>query len=480
MDPFGGDRAQTRSARALQTTPQSAPLEADAPAAGLATSRSLALGNAPPTELAPVLLADASWYGTLAAARDLGRRGVPVTLASDVWFAPARWARAVTRVVRCPPTSDTGRFLSWLAEFGRRERRHVLLATSDDLAWIIADHANELRRWFDLAAPPLPALAEVLDKARLMAHAAAVGLGVPQTRCPADEAEAERLGRELGFPLFLKPRIQALRSGGGAKGARVDRPEQLAPRWSELRRSASFHPDLTSQIPGAELPLLQAAHAASEEIYTVDGWCDPARGQFAALACWKRIQLPRRVGPGLCFEDAPLDPAIAEGLRALCARTGFSGMFDAEFLVCGDRRLLIDFNPRLYNHVAFEVDRGLPLPWLAYLAALGQADALAAEVARAARVGRVEGRIYAHRLRLSLALLGQAISRGMDRSERSALRRWLAEHSGRLTDPAADPRDPGPGWADLLFHLFLFLRHPRNFLRTLLASNAPAQAPDAG
>jgi hypothetical protein len=50
------------------------------------------------------LLADATWYGTLAAARDLGARGVAVTLASDSWVAPAAWSRCVAlhEPVSCP------------------------------------------------------------------------------------------------------------------------------------------------------------------------------------------------------------------------------------------------------------------------------------------------------------------------------------------------------------------------------------------
>ena len=38
----------------------------------------------------PVLRADALRWGTLAAVRDLGRRGIPVTVASDSAVAPAR------------------------------------------------------------------------------------------------------------------------------------------------------------------------------------------------------------------------------------------------------------------------------------------------------------------------------------------------------------------------------------------------------
>ena len=77
-------------------------------------------------------------------------------------------------------------------------------------------------------------------------------------------------------------------------------------------------------------------------------------------------------------------PADVEaGLVRLFRAVGFHGVFDAEFIEDGGRHLLIDVNPRFYNHMAFEVDRGLPLPWLAYLGAVGDGEGLRAAVASA-------------------------------------------------------------------------------------------------
>ena len=119
------------------------------------------------TNRAPVLLGDATWWGTLAAARDLGSRGVAVTLASDVGIAPARWSRYVARTIRCPGNGDPAWVLEWLQDFGRQSPGYVLYPTSDEIAWLVAAHRDALSPHYRLYAPPIEALTCLLDKHRL-------------------------------------------------------------------------------------------------------------------------------------------------------------------------------------------------------------------------------------------------------------------------------------------------------------------------
>ena len=53
---------------------------------------------------------------------------------------------------------------------------------------------------------------------------------------------------------------------------------------------------------------------------------------------------------------APLAAAVAR----LCRGLGYFGAFEVEFLREGERRMVIDFNPRFYGQMAFDVKRGLP------------------------------------------------------------------------------------------------------------------------
>lgn len=413
----------------------------------------------------PILLGDARWFGTLAAVRDLGSRGVPVVVATDARFAPAAWSRHAQRTIPAPSLSDPDRYLGWLRRFGASSPGHVLYPTSDEAAWLLALHRDTLASHFRLYSPPLDALRRLLDKWQLNQDARAVGLDVPQTWCPDDEAAVERLGREASFPLFLKPRAQVF-SMGAHKGARVDSPEQLTSLWRTARDSARFHLIARERLPGVERPLVQAFHSSSDRIYTVDGFIDESGELYAHKACTKLLQRPLRLGPGVLFEDSPTYPALAEGLRRLCQRVGFFGVFDAEFIEVDGRMLLIDFNPRFYNHMAFEVERGLPLPWMVYLGAVRDFPALRAAVG-AAQAHPDEPRVFVHRLPTYLLLGMQALSRVMPARDRKRWRRFIAEQGHRITDPVQQPGDRLPALAEVAQELAAFARHPRSYLRKL-------------
>jgi D-aspartate ligase len=405
----------------------------------------------------PALLVDATWYGTLAAVRDLGRRGVPVILAYDDAAAPARWSRHARSVVRCPSTKDPEQFLGWLHDFGARHPGCVLCPTSDDVAFLAAAHRDTLAPAFRLFGPSLAGLLELLDKSRLSAAAKRAGLGSPATWSPANEAELERLAHELPLPVVLKARGHFLSHQLG-KPVVIHRREELLTAWRQMRDASTDQATVTG-IPGIELPIVQAYHAVSERIYMLDGFVDADGTILAAAAAVKCLQMPRRSGPGICFESAALDPALLAGLQRLGQETGFRGVFDAEFLVEGDERLLIDFNPRFYNHMAFEIERNLPLPWMSYLAAIGDQRGVRNAAAELEAERAADGRIYVHRFLTGVLLASQRATGRMSPAEVAGWRRWIARSSD-VTNPAYVPGDPLPACAELAY----WLRHPRSFL----------------
>lgn len=423
------------------------------------------VGARPATELAPVLLGDATWWGTLAAARDLGSRGVPVTLASDARIAPARWSCHVDRVEPCPGNGEPARVLRWLLDFGRRFPGHVLYPTSDELAWLLAENRDELGALFRLYSPRIEALTWLLDKKQLGEAALASGLCVPEAWCPSDEEEVRRLAKEVVFPVYVKPRTQVFARGHG-KGQRVERPAALPSAWRLWHSGARLPAGIAERMPGVERPLLQASYPGCDRVFTVDGFVDETGELFCTLGCVKVLQWPRGSGPGICFEQAPVPANIEDGLSRLFRRVGFYGVFDAEFIEHAGRHLLIDVNPRFYNHMAFEVERGLPLPWMAYLGALGDRGALRAAVESARRSGGGPA-VYVHRLPLRMMLGIQALTRRMGVEERSRWRSWLALPGEMVTDPVRQDGDAWPAVGEIAFAIQRFVQHPRAYLRHL-------------
>jgi predicted ATP-grasp superfamily ATP-dependent carboligase len=421
---------------------------------------------------APALLTDASYYGTLAAARCLGRAGIPVTVADADPLAPARWSRYVTRRERCPAIGvDPEGFVAWLVAFGAATPGHVLYPTSDAAAWVLSEHRERLARHFHMFQPPLAVLRRLLDKRELFAACAEVGIDAPVTHFPRDEAEAVALAERVGFPLLLKPTMQVL-SRSQTKGMTAGGPDALVERYRAFCAGNAYHPTLSAQVAGVEQPIMQAYHpAAARGMYSIAGFADGARGahEVTALAATKVLQRPRKLGIGLCFEEAPVRPALRDALAALCQRVGYAGVFEAEFIEEDGRFLLVDFNPRFYSQMAFEVDRGLPLPLIAYEAALGRHDALAAArhaLADAPAVRRP--RVYTHRLLLGLMTSAQQLSGRMGADEAAGWRRWYRAHRGRVSDAVRDRRDRGPAVADTARTALHYGRHPRAFVRSIV------------
>jgi predicted ATP-grasp superfamily ATP-dependent carboligase len=328
---------------------------------------------------------------------------------------------------------------------------------------VVANHRESLAPLFRLFSPSPATLVELIDKSRLLDAAGHAGLSTPSTWRPLDAGTVQDLAAELPMPVLIKPRTTLVSRSPG-KAERVDRREDLVAAWERVRSANRHQPDRTG-IPLADRPLIQRYHATAERIYTVDGFVDASGTLLGAVACTKLLQLPRRSGPGICFETAEPDPAVFDGLQRLCRDTQFVGIFDAEFLVDGDEKLLIDFNPRFYGHMAFEIARGMPLPWLLYLSALGDESAVHAAMAAGAHAASPPSEIYVARFATLATLISQRLAGHMTGADLRRWRHWMRDASAPVTDPVYVRGDPLPAVADAL----QWLRRPLSFVRRTAA-----------
>jgi len=420
----------------------------------------------PPSNLPPVLLPDGGWWGTLAAARDLGSRGVSVTLASEQRIIPGRFSRYVHRTVISPSSGEPERFLSWLLDFGASNPGCVLYPTSDNVAWIVSSHQELLAKHFYLYSPRLSSLAALLDKVQLSDNARDAGLDVPDIRLPVNTEELKACGRELGMPIFIKPRTHLFKVPMG-KGVQVKQFDDLVQAWNRECSMAEFHPEIVDEIPNISLPIVQPFINNSERVYTVNGFIDESGEIDVGIASVKVLQRPRGLGAGIIFENAELDDSVYKGLLKLLRAVQYCGVFDAEFMEIDGRKLLIDINPRIYNHIAFEIERGVPLPWIAYAAACELIEK-PGEIIRNNSLITRQQRTYVHRVPSRLLFLFQTLSGAMSRNEVRRLRNMIASYDGRVTNPAKATDDPWPEVAEILVEALAFIAHPRAYIRALL------------
>jgi predicted ATP-grasp superfamily ATP-dependent carboligase len=415
----------------------------------------------------PVLLLMAEYNGTLAAARCLSENGASVTIATSSLLAPSRWSNAVKRVESCPDFEEgPTRLAEWLIEYGSRNEKHVLYPTCDEIAWLLAHFHSELSKYYYLYSPGGETLRTLLDKRHLYEAATAVGLETPRTWHPREESELPGILEQVSACL-VKPRSQTFFKTH-AKGGHATTLPELKRVWQEYR-SSGYAAELTREIGDLNFPMIQDyLPEAANAVCSISGFAIRSGQIIDTLASRKVLQLPPRAGVGLCFESADVDPHLVDLLSALCRNIGYYGVFEAEFIRHDGRDFLIDFNPRYFGQVGFDIARGMQLPWLAQLCATGNEKA-AQRFARI-RTASLKPSYYADSIALRWHLATGALFGRVSLAERHKWLAWLASRPDRFVDAILRPGDMVPAVAATAGKLWYSVRHPRGFWRKVRSS----------
>ncbi len=406
-----------------------------------------------------LLVADAenqldAGYGALAAARALGRAGIPVAMASPRAIDVAQGSRYVSARLRSPSVQEPNRLLAWLVARGRDLPGQVLYPTSPEQFWLFTLHRDLLERFFRVWLPEHGAAAALLEKRQLFALAARANLAVPLARFPENEQALERLLPKVSYPIDLCPRTELFFTSP-LRAIRAGDPSELREAW----RAWSRHPrakKLAAHAPEAQLPmLLEQRPRQSAERYCLTGLMDEKGervGERASVRLAPRTFAKSGVplGATLLYEEAPLEETLARNVAAMLRAVGFFGPYEAEFAKLPGRHLLLDLRPGLHGRTGFDVARGLPTPLYVYTAS-ARAERPLPPTSREELYPQRARRIFAHRVELEAARLVRRLSvrRGSPELERA--RQLMARRQG--VDPVFDMEDLLPTALDLAARL---------------------------
>jgi D-aspartate ligase len=412
-----------------------------------------------------VLLGSAAFGGTLAAVRDLDKRGFEVFIVSSHLLGAAAWSRHAARVRSAPPESQGERFIERLIAIGAADPGHILLPTSDETAWLYAENAARLERHFRLYQPSIASLRRILDKKLFSEAAAVAGLGVLPSWSPRTIDDVVALAPNLTYPILIKPRtnVHRLRTNKGMVAPSATELIVQYRRFVDHEKTAATVNPVLSQ---ANLPILQPfVRVGSEGVHSVTGFIDRTGELFVTRAATKVLQRSQPVGVGVCFESRPSVSALSSAVRRLCCELGYFGLFEVEFVRFDGGWAAIDFNPRLFNQIGMDIRRGMPLPLFACLDAAGENGPLREAVARA-QAEADQPMVFSDRFTLRALLLAQTLTARVSSEDRARWHAWINEHVDHAVDFAVDNSDPVPGLIHAMSEIYLGLKSFPRFMRT--------------
>lgn len=310
---------------------------------------------------APAVVVNVTWVNGLAAVRQLGRHGAPVVALDRSASALGFRSRYADGIVCPDPVAQEEAFVELLAALGEAFGRPCpVFPTHDEELAAVARNLDAFGGHFLTPFPGTGLLERIQSKRFQLEAAQAAGVAIPRTAHPSSAAEALAAGREVGFPLVVKPSEPAgFRRAFRRQAFRCADAAALERAYADAE---PYGPMVQELVPGGD-----------EELYTLGSYL--ARdGRALGLFCGRKLrQVPPGIGTCRVGESVWVDEVVDQGLRLL-AGIGFHGISQVEFKRDprdGSFRLM-EVNPRLWQWHGLAAACGVDLPTIAYRDLLGE------------------------------------------------------------------------------------------------------------
>lgn len=300
-------------------------------------------------------------HGSLAIARSLGRRDIPVCVASD--HPLVRLSRYASRALTWDVSAADA--LPRLIDLAGRERLDgcVVFAGGDAEVRFLSQNHAALSSIFRLTTPPWEIVKWSYDKHLVRQHAAAMGIDTPESYAARSRDEVERL--DCRFPVVLKPAVRdSINAFTLAKAWRADDRASLLARW-----------DQAAALVGGDAVVVQ-------ELIPGDG-----DTQFSYAAVWDRgrpvaslvarrlRQYPIEFGYTSTYVRTADCPPVADAGRRFLGPLAYTGIAEIEFKLDrrDDRYKILDVNARAWTWTALGFAAGVDFPYALWRVARDEA-----------------------------------------------------------------------------------------------------------
>jgi D-aspartate ligase len=306
----------------------------------------------PMTETTGALVLGGNLNG-LTIARSLGRRGVPVWVATSPNVKLASYSRYTHRTLPWPNVACEAQ-VEYLLELAARHKLDgwVLFPTSDESAALLAKFHVVLSSRYRVSTPTWDILQRAYDKRLTYRLAEQEKVDYPATRYPASEAD---LGA-CAFPAILKPAAHvAVNRFTADKAWLVTNREELLARYREAREL----------IPPDLILLQELIPGGGESQFSYASLCRDGQ-PIASLTARRTRQYPVDFGYSSSFVETLEVPEIVAPSRRLLAAIRYTGLVEIEYKF--DARnggyKLLDINPRLWTWSPLGGRAGTDFPYL--------------------------------------------------------------------------------------------------------------------
>jgi len=298
-----------------------------------------------------VFVTDAGLRNTVAVMRSLGKKGIEVTGGEELGFSIGFCSKYCKKKVIYPsPRNSPEKWLKFMLQELSQDGYDVLLPMDDDTVMLTAKHKEILSKYTRIPVPDYETLMRAKDKAKAYAYALKNDIPCPKTYFISSLDDVRRLGREIEFPVVIKPK-----DSSGSRGiVYVKDKRALYNEYLRVHRRYQF-------------PLVQEYIPPGGMAYGVFALLN-SDSEVRAIFAHKRIrEFPISGGPSTLRKSVWRPDLVEMGLKLLKSM-GWYGVAMVEFKE--DPRdgivKLMEVNPRFWGSLELSIFSGVDFPYLLY------------------------------------------------------------------------------------------------------------------
>ncbi|MDN5339311.1 MAG: hypothetical protein PWQ30_420 [Euryarchaeota archaeon] len=288
-----------------------------------------------------VLITDGNFKHTLASVRSLGKRGIDVTVLSDMRLSVSFHSKYCSKSILAPNPEHDATFAEFVYDLAKREQFDVVLPIS----YAAVDQISRLRERLEpYVRVPLPDRASIElagNKDKTMRLAESIGVAIPKTFYPQSLEDVEQVADSLSYPVVVK---------GTRENGNVGYANSAEGLISQYEKISVYSPIVQEYIPGEGYGFFA--------LYN--------HGEARAIFMHRRLrEYPITGGPSALAESI-YDPMLMEQGLKLLDSLRWHGVAMVEFKK--DERtgkyFLMEINPKFWGSLELAIASGVDFPYL--------------------------------------------------------------------------------------------------------------------
>jgi len=301
-------------------------------------------------------------HGSLAIARSLGRRGIPVFFLTHD-HPIVKFSRYAGRYGSWSGPNHPASVEELLAFAGKGLSGWLLIPAGDAEVEFVARHREALSKAFRVATPDWQIVKWACDKRLTYARAAALDIPHPRSFYPKDRADLASI--DLAFPLILKPTTRDQPNEfTAAKAWRVDSRAQLLERYDRAK----------ALVPAPTIVVQELIPGGGESQFSYAACCVEGV-PVASLVARRMRQYPVDFGFTSTFVETVRQDEVERLSERFLRSLNYNGLAELEFKYDARERVfkLLDFNARPWTWIGLGAKAGVDFGWIFWQIAAGQA-----------------------------------------------------------------------------------------------------------